>query len=177
MTEAATSSMWTPEGPPAEDALPAASRQLIDRLRAQSSVTDLHRWLGQAPDALAAWVGFAGPLRQSTAVTPAIRELVILRLAHRRKAERTARHHQQPGRAAGLTVEQLQALDGPIDANLFGPAALDALAITDLVIDRRTVTGAVLHPDGLSMPEVVHVVMLVTHYDALVTLLSAFEMQ
>jgi 4-carboxymuconolactone decarboxylase len=177
MAEAITSSMWSRTGPPAEDALPAASRELIDRLRAQSPVTDLHRWVGQAPDGLAAWVGFAAPLRRSAAVTAAIRELVILRVAHRRGSARTVRHHQQAGPDAGLTDEQLHALDGPIDTDLFNPAALDALAITDLVLDHHPVTGAQLHPDGLSMSEVVHVVMLVTHYDALITLLSAFGMQ
>jgi alkylhydroperoxidase family enzyme len=150
---------------------------MFDRRRAESSpVTDLHRWLGLAPDALAAWLAFAPPLQSSTAVEPAIRELVILRVAHRLGAARTVRHHAEQARDAGLSDDQLRRLDGPIPAEVFGPCELDALEIVDLVLEGHALSNAQLRADGLLIGQVVHVVMLVAHYGALIALLQGFDL-
>ena len=178
MSAAATPATWSLTGPPSEAELPAASMAAIERIRAQGvPATELHRWLGHAPDALTAWIGFAAPLRSSEALTPAIRELVILRVAHTLGSARTVRHHVTLAREAGSSQEQLRALHGPIPSELFGPAELDALAIVDLVLEHRPVSAAALHVDGLSPGEVVHAVVLTVHYAALIALLKGFELQ
>lgn len=92
----------------------------------------LYRMLANSPELLEAWIAFAWPLRNDSRTPRALRELVILRVAHIDGAEYERQQHEPMAIAAGATEAQVGALgdwraapEGTFDA---GEQAVLALA-------------------------------------------------
>lgn len=70
----------------------------------------LYRMLANSPELLDAWIAFAWPLRNESRTPRALRELVILRVAHLDGAEYERQQHEPMAVAAGITDAQIGAL-------------------------------------------------------------------
>ncbi|MGE2730869.1 carboxymuconolactone decarboxylase family protein [Mycolicibacterium vaccae] len=68
--------------------------------------------LVQHPDLAGAYLPFSAYLLTGSTLPPALRELAILRLAHRTSCEYEWSHHLPMGRRAGLTDEDVTAASG-----------------------------------------------------------------
>ncbi|MGE2734395.1 carboxymuconolactone decarboxylase family protein [Mycolicibacterium vaccae] len=68
--------------------------------------------LVQHPDLAGAYLPFSAYLLTGSTLPPALRELAILRLAHRTDCEYEWSHHLPMGRRAGLTDEDVAAASG-----------------------------------------------------------------
>ena len=73
-------------------------------------VVNLYRVLGNHPDLLQAWVEFAWALRQRCTTSRALRELVILRVAHLTGSRYEWTAHVKMAQAAGVPEAQIEAL-------------------------------------------------------------------
>lgn len=86
-------------------------QDVFDRIRARGEQpSPLYLTLAHAPALLAAWAGFAGALRHSTALERSVAELVVMRLAQLSEAPYQWAYHWKPALAAGLTEDQLRSL-------------------------------------------------------------------
>jgi AhpD family alkylhydroperoxidase len=82
-------------------------------------VPNLYRTLAHAPDLLGTWIDFAWSLRNDATVSRAWRELVILRTAQINDTNYEWTHHRTMALAAGVSEEQLVALDTWRDSDAF----------------------------------------------------------
>ncbi|BBX17546.1 carboxymuconolactone decarboxylase [Mycolicibacterium duvalii] len=93
--------------------------------------------LVQHPDLAGAYLPFSAYLLTESTLPPALRELAILRLAHRADCAYEWTHHVPMGRAVGLT-------DADIDAARGADAATDLhrliIAAVDQLFDRTTIS-------------------------------------
>ncbi len=93
---------------------------------------NLYRVLMNSPAIAAGWLDFNSTVRYSTTLDAALREMIILRVSILNGAEYQARiHGASHALQAGLTAEQIAALDAWQDSTLFTPAQRAALAWTD----------------------------------------------
>lgn len=108
--------------------------EVFDRLRkrwAGGPILHLYRLLGWAPGLLPAWADFAHALRFKTAVSPALRELMIVRSGQLQGCEYEWKHHWPAALEAGVPLAQLHALDDWRGNTLFTPADQAVLALAE----------------------------------------------
>lgn len=84
---------------------------------------NLYRLLAHAPAMLEAWTRLAWPLRTEAKTPRALRELMILRGAQIMGADYEWTHHAPMALAAGVTREQIDALELARERRLFGDRA------------------------------------------------------
>lgn len=86
--------------------------EIAQRIRGRrgGELRPLDRILLHSPAAADGWNHLLGVLRGELELAPALRELAVLRIAVINRAEYEWTAHEGPGRAAGLTGEQLAAL-------------------------------------------------------------------
>lgn len=139
MVDAPRISLVTDElaGPPAQ--------AVFERARSGFGfVPNLYRALAHAPELLEAWIAFAWPLRRDAVTPRALRELVIIRVAHLLGNEYEANAHRPMARQAGCSEESVDHLaewrnapSGTYDA---GTRA--ALAVADRIACGQPVSAA-----------------------------------
>lgn len=106
---------------------------LVQRIVAgRGSVLHLYRMLLHSPPLAAGWLDFMSAVRQHLDLSGALRELVIMRIAHCNGAPYEAEQHAPIARAEGLGAAQLDALpDWTASAALFSALEQDALRLCD----------------------------------------------
>jgi len=98
----------------------------------RGKLINLYRVLMNSPAVAAGWLDFNTVVRYKTTLDAALREMIILRVSLLNGAEYQARiHGASHALQAGLTAEQITALDQWQDCALFSPAQRAALAWTD----------------------------------------------
>jgi len=81
----------------------------LDELRdALGPVLNVHRVLAHHPDLLTAWAPLRWHVVADGSLTPRIRELAILRVAHHAGADYEWHHHVERASAAGVAREELE---------------------------------------------------------------------
>lgn len=116
----------------------------IARVKAErGKLINLYRVLMNSPVIAAGWLDFNSIIRYKTSLDAALREMIILRVSILNGAEYQARiHGASHALHAGLSVEQIAALDQWQDSELFTPAQRAALAWTDAMTRQIDVPDA-----------------------------------
>ena len=99
----------------------AATEAVWDRLEAERKVptANIFAALANAPILLDAFLSYANALRDSSELSPKLRELAILMVGHATRSRYEIAHHQSHAHKAGVTPEQLAAVDDFENSDLF----------------------------------------------------------
>jgi len=160
---------------PERDALGDKQREALDRL----PPLNVFRMLSHAQSAFRPYLRFGGALLADLELGAIERELAILRTAQVIDAEYEWVQHVAIGRAAGITDEQLMALDaGDLDHQAFSPRERAVLRFTtDLVLTPRpdddVFAGLREHlPDR----QIVELILVVGAYTMLGRMMTALDL-
>jgi AhpD family alkylhydroperoxidase len=160
---------------PADPAL----KPLADRIAAErGEVLELYRVLLHSPPVADGWRALMTAIRQQTTLPGALREMIIVRIAHLNGAGYEAEQHVPIARREGVTPEQLAALaDGEPAADLFSAEQRAALALTDAMTGRIRVEGDVWQAVRAiwSEREIVELVATIASYNMVSRFLEALE--
>lgn len=135
-----------------------------------------------SPAAADGWNHLLGVLRGELDLAPDLRELAVLRIAVHNRAEYEWQAHEGPGRAAGLTSEQLTALRRA-EAGTGGPPGTftavqrAVLMFTDALTSRALVPGDIFKAvqDALTEREVVELTLVVAAYNMVSRFVNALD--
>jgi alkylhydroperoxidase family enzyme len=132
--------------------------------------------LARQPELFRSWLGFGGALL-SGRLPGRIRELVILRTAHRFDGRYEWAHHIELGQAQGITALEMAALGGDLDSLEWSPLDAAVLAAVDETADQGEVADATWATlaHHFDEAELVELVMLVAHYLMLSTVLRSLR--
>ena len=113
----------------------------IARVKAErGKLINLYRVLMNSPAIAAGWLDFNTIVRYKTTLDAALREMIILRVSILTGAEYQARiHGSSHALQAGLSVEQIAALNNWVDSDLFSKPQRAALAWTDAMTQQINV--------------------------------------
>ncbi|EHR72273.1 hypothetical protein BurJ1DRAFT_3465 [Burkholderiales bacterium JOSHI_001] len=111
----------------APDAQPLVQRIVAER----GSVLHLYQMLLHSPPLAEGWLGFMTQVRQKLALPGALRELVIMRIAHLNGAPYEADQHAPIALQEGLSQDQLDALPDWPASQAYTPLQRDVLALCD----------------------------------------------
>jgi AhpD family alkylhydroperoxidase len=108
----------------------------VATLRAQiiaerGKLHNLYRLLLNSPPVAQGWLDFLTAIRQKTSISPAIRELSILRIAVINRADYEFFSHTPFALAAGLTQQQIDAIAQWESSKLFSEVQRAVLLYTD----------------------------------------------
>ena len=106
---------------------------LVSRIKAErGEVLHLYRMLLHSVPVATGWLAYLTAIRQQCQLSPALRELVIMRVAQLNGAPYEADQHKPFALKAGVTQKQLDALAHWTDEpEVFDPIQRDVLAYTD----------------------------------------------
>jgi alkylhydroperoxidase family enzyme len=125
------------------------------------------------------WMRFAGRLMPGGSLPRAEAELVILRVAHNCRSEYEWGYHARLGRAAGLTLGEVERVregpeaDGWTDERASLLRAADELHETRTISDELWTSLSARH----SAHQLIEICMLVGHYEMLAMTLNALRVQ
>lgn len=125
------------------------------------------------------WLRFAGSLMPGGSLPRADSELMILRVAHVTGCAYEWSHHEQLGRVAGLSEEEIARVRGGADAVGWSPRQAGLLRATDELLSDRRISDQVwaeLRP-LLKDHELIEICMLVGHYGMLAGTLNSLQVQ
>lgn len=126
-----------------------AARALVERIVAErGSVLHLYQMLLHSPPLAEGWLAYLTAVRQRLALPGALRELIIMRVAHLNGAPYEAAQHAPIALREGLTQAQLDALavvDAPgDDAGVFDGPQRALIALTDAMTRRIHFDAAIV---------------------------------
>jgi AhpD family alkylhydroperoxidase len=106
---------------------------LVNQIKAErGDVLHLYRMLLHSEPVARGWLGYLTAIRQQCKLSAALRELVIMRVAHLNGAPYEADQHRPFALKAGVSEAQLDALPNwPQALPVFDPVQRDVLAYTD----------------------------------------------
>ena len=125
------------------------------------------------------WLHFAGRLMPGGRLARRESELVIIRGASRRGSAYELEQHRRLGRRAGLTREEIAAIEGDQDHSGFSTRERLLLRATDELVADQDLSDALWTDLGVEFDEreAIEIVMLVGHYSMLATALHALRVQ
>lgn len=142
-----------------------------------TSSPNLFATMGRDPRLFRSWLRFMGHLMPGGRLPRRDTELVILRVAHLRRAFYEHQHHERLGRQHGIDAAMVERIHEGPEADGWSPRDLAILrAVDGLVAD-----GGLDDPawDALSAhlgrSDVIEFVLLVSQYDALATFLGTLR--
>jgi AhpD family alkylhydroperoxidase len=110
------------------DVKPLAQQIIAER----GSILHLYRMLLQSPPVASGWLNYLTAIRQKCALSGAMRELVIMRVAHLNGAHYEADQHRPIALKEGVTQAQLDALaNWKHQPEVYDVVQRDVLAYTD----------------------------------------------
>jgi AhpD family alkylhydroperoxidase len=151
---------------------------LVDRIVAErGSVLHLYQMLLHSPPFAAGWLAFLSAVRQQGAVSPALRELVIMRIALLNRAAYEADQHAPIALREGITPQQLAQLPTWEASEAFSATERAVLAVTDAMtrdvqVDARLIADLEAF---MSAREVVELVATVAAYNMVSRFLEALQ--
>jgi alkylhydroperoxidase family enzyme len=160
-----------------QEDLPLSHRDLLADLRKKQSAVNLTRALAHVPQILEDRLVYSRSLRQNTLLDPRHRELAILTVGKITKAHYEVHHHTPPALKAGLSMEQIEAIEDFETSGLFDDRERAIIRFaTELTRDItcRDETWASLS-SFLSVPELVELTLLVGWYNQTVRVLAALQ--
>lgn len=125
------------------------------------------------------WLHFAGRLMPGGRLARRESELVILRVASRRGSAYELEQHRRLGRRAGLSREEIAAIEGDADHSGFSNRERLLLRATDELVADQDLSDVLWSDLGKEFDdrEKIEIVMLVGHYSMLATALHALRVQ
>jgi 4-carboxymuconolactone decarboxylase len=158
------------------DEQPEQIRQLLTR----PDTLDVLRLIANAPNIFESWAQMAGQLFETETFTPRMREVIILRVAHLQDSPYELAQHVNFGRAAGLTPQQIDALQNKADLDAAGFSGDERTVIdtvTELCATRRLSddTFATAHT-LLGDEALTELLMIVSCYYGLALVLNAVDL-
>jgi len=143
-----------------DDAASVHQQPLWDRIEAERKMptANIFRSLANAPVLLDAFLTYANAMRDSSVLSPKLRELAILSVGHATGSEYEIAHHQSHGRKAGLTDEQLAAVADGTSTELFSDAERAVIALArestiNVNVSDESWAAAAKHLDDQQMVE------------------------
>jgi AhpD family alkylhydroperoxidase len=122
-----------------------AARALVDRIVAErGSVLHLYQMLLHSPPLAEGWLAYLTAVRQRLALPGALRELIIMRVAHLNGAPYEAAQHGPIALREGLTPAQLNALEPGGDLAALDDTQQALVALTDAMTRRIHFDAAVV---------------------------------
>jgi 4-carboxymuconolactone decarboxylase len=139
------------------------------------------RLIANAPNVFDGWAQMAGQLFESPTFTPRMREVIILRVAHLQDSPYELAQHVVFARRAGLTDQQIDALQNKADFNAAGFSADERTVVdivTELCATRRLSddTFATAHT-LLGDEALTELLMIVSCYYGLALVLNAVDLE
>jgi AhpD family alkylhydroperoxidase len=117
---------------------------LVERIvSGRGSLLELYHVLLHAPPVAAGWLEYLTSIRSASSLPGAIRELVIMRIAHLNRAPYEAHQHAPIAEREGLSAEQIEAIPDWHGAPLFDARERAVLAYADAM------TSAIQVPDDI----------------------------
>ena len=153
-------------------------RPLVDRIVAERGhVLHLYQMLLHSPPLAEGWLGYLTKVRQQLTLNGALRELVIMRVAHINRAPYEAEQHAPIALKEGLTQAQLDALPQWDASALFSPLQQAALRLTDTMTREVQVPAAVLEAVRAHLGErqTVELVATIAAYNMVSRFLEALQ--
>ena len=153
-------------------------RPLVDRIVAERGhVLHLYQMLLHSPPLAEGWLGYLTKVRQQLTLNGALRELVIMRVAHVNRAPYEAEQHAPIALKEGLTQAQLDALPQWDASALFSPLQQAALRLTDTMTREVQVPAAVLEAVRAHLGErqTVELVATIAAYNMVSRFLEALQ--
>lgn len=122
-----------------------AARALVDRIVAErGSVLHLYQMLLHSPPLAEGWLAYLTAVRQRLALPGALRELIIMRVAHLNGAPYEAAQHAPIALQEGLTPAQLAALEPGGDLAVLDDTQQALVALTDAMTRRIHFDAAIV---------------------------------
>ena len=155
-------------------------RPLVNRIVAErGSVLHLYQMLLHSPPLAEGWLGFMTNVRQRLTLSGALRELVIMQVAHLNGAPYEADQHAPIALQEGLTQGQLDALPDWQASNAFDPSQQAALRLTDAMtrdvhVDPDVMREMRVHLDDA---QVVELVGTIASYNMVSRFLEALQIR
>ena len=163
---------------PYADLTAPEARPLVDRIVAErGSVLHLYQMLLHSPPVAEGWLAYLTAIRQKSSLSPALRELVIMRVAVINGAPYEAEQHAPIALKEGVTQAQLDELVQWEGSTRFTPEQRAVLELTDGMTRNVQVPAAAVAAVRrfLSEREVVELVATVGAYNMVSRFLEALE--
>ncbi|WP_197513935.1 carboxymuconolactone decarboxylase family protein [Mycobacterium sp. 1165178.9] len=158
------------------DEQPEQIRQLLTR----PDTLDVLRLIANAPNIFASWAQMAGELFESPTFTPRMREIIILRVAHMQDSPYELAQHVNFARKAGLSDQQIDALQNKADLKVAGFSRDERTVIdtvTELCAIRRLSDDTFASAHALLGDEALtELLMIVSCYYGLALVLNAVDL-
>src|SRR5690554_3605895 len=121
-------------------------KPLVDQIIAErGSVLHLYQMLLHSRPVAQGWLNHLTGIRQNTTISGAIREMVIMRIAHLNRAPYEADQHAPIALKEGLSQQQLDALTDWEGSDVFSDVERAVLAYTDAMTRDVQVSDAVFN--------------------------------
>jgi AhpD family alkylhydroperoxidase len=154
------------------------ARPLVERIVAErGSVLHLYQMLLHSPPVAQGWLAYLTAIRQQSSLSPALRELVIMRVAILNRAPYEADQHAPIALKEGVTQAQLDELAQWESSQRFTPEQRAVLELTDGMTRNVQVPAAAVAGvrKFLADREVVELVATVGAYNMVSRFLEALE--
>jgi alkylhydroperoxidase family enzyme len=145
------------------------AQALFKELRARGTrPLNLHRVYGNAPKLARSSLAMAQALRHDAIVSPADKELIILRATQLARGDYPFGQHRRLAISCGITVEQIESLARWRDSNLFSDRQRAVLAFVDAMASPEGVDDATFEAMKafFSAQEIVELTMNAAFYTA-----------
>ncbi|HVX20556.1 MAG TPA: carboxymuconolactone decarboxylase family protein [Acidimicrobiales bacterium] len=141
-------------------------------------VPALYRALANAPRLLQAWTDLALPLRYEVSAPRALRELMILRIAHLRRSRHEAEAHRRFAIEAGVPMAKIDAVADWRASEAFDEPERACLELVDtMTLSTRVPDGSYAGVRRLFTPaEQVELVLTVAFYHCVSSTLAALDL-
>jgi AhpD family alkylhydroperoxidase len=163
---------------PYADLTAPGAKPLVDRIVAErGSVLHLYQMLLHSPPVAGGWLAYLTAIRQKANLSPALRELVIMRVAILNGAPYEADQHRPIALKEGVTQAQLDDLAAWEDSQHYTPGQRAVLELTDGMTRNVQLPAAAVTAVRafLSDREVVELVATVGAYNMVSRFLEALE--
>lgn len=153
-------------------------RELADRITAErGSVLHLYQMLLQSPPIAQGWLQYLTAVRQKSSLSGALRELIIMRVAHLNNAPYEADQHAPIALAEGVAQAKLDQLGAWQDSTLFDARERAVLAYTDAMTRHVQVPDSVFNEVAAlhSHREVVEITATIAAYNMVSRFLEALQ--
>lgn len=138
------------------------AKPLVERIVAErGQVLHLYQMLLQSPPVASGWLNFLTAIRQKSSLPPALRELVIMRVAVINGAPYEAEQHAPIALREGVTQAQLDDLNAWDSSDKFDSTQRAVLAYTDAMTK------------GIQVPDAVFAALRAVFTDRLIVELTA----
>jgi AhpD family alkylhydroperoxidase len=145
--------------------------------RERGRISPLYQILLNAPEIAQGWEALLTAIRNRNSLPPAIREMIILRVAVLNRAQYEFDAHVPHAKNAGMSDEKIEALKQLEIAQVFSSQEQAILKLTDVMTQEIQVSDTVFDPikSQFNDPEILELVATIAAYNMVSRLLNALH--